>query len=281
MVKHPIVKSSPLFSTFLSVSAEKDYEAKKKTMTKLPENIFATLKTLTGKSRAYLTPLVETSNRAVAQGVQDMKFYFKQLKALYTEFNVDLIKAANTAQRLCKVKNGIANTYGSLGEISMMNIFASLGEVFRKMATCFTNLNEITNNEINNYLKFYRHQLNSLDELINTAKNSKIQMDEHEKNLWKKKESLFLSKEVAKWQLDPQCEIPVDNLLHNQIIAFKEMLPKETLKISGYRILCSYYNNKVLEEFMRVSKKDSDEIINQCLVVSQKSAQVFKEVFNY
>ena len=67
----------------------------------------------------------------------------------------------------------------------------------------------------------------SIEDLISTWSDKRNDMHKTEKKLREKKDQLFTQQLVAKWELNPDCKIPVDTLLTDKAVAFKEMLPKD------------------------------------------------------
>jgi ribosomal protein L34E len=180
-----------------------------------------------------------------------------------------------------KLYTYISKVYTTVDEEDMTDTFTTLSGSFEKIKKSCGELAVTAMNDFSKFFQYYRYEVGAVEELINTTRVMKQNLIAKEKKLRDKKDSLFVQKQVAKWELDPKCKVPVDTILNNKPIAFKEMLPNETKEMAKQRMYYGYHCNKVLEEFMRINRKDSDEIQAHCLKVAKKNCEVFEDVTVY
>ena len=165
-----------------------------------------------------------------------------------------------------------------MDEAEMTDTFSTLSGSFEKIKKSCSELSLVAMQDFSRFFQYYKYETKSTEELINTCRAMKQNLIKSEKRLRDKKDALFIQKQVVKWELDPKCKVTVDTLFNNKPIAFKEMLPNETKETAKQRTLYGYYCNKVLEEFMRINKKDAQEIQAHCLKVARGNCEIFEDV---
>ncbi len=190
----------------------------------------------------------------------------------------DLGKLGNTLQRISQVHNMISKIYATLDEHATADTYGTLGSSFEKLNASCQEMRKLVHQDFGKFFRYYKHELGAVEELVAACAEKKANLIRTEKKLAEKKELLFTQKSVAKWEVESGCQIPVDTLLKNKVIAFKEMLPGETREAHRLRIQYGYYCNKVLEEFMRINKKDDEDIKDHFLKVAKKSCDIFEDI---
>jgi len=87
VLKHPILKTSSLLLLFLSISADKEFETKKKLYSKLPLPKEATdCRTIFGTASVSLTVPLQQYCSAVGVGVSNLKECFNKY-AIYSRYS--------------------------------------------------------------------------------------------------------------------------------------------------------------------------------------------------
>ena len=197
---------------------------------------------------------------------------------LNSSLMADLGKLSGTLQKINQVHGAIAKIYTALDESSRADTHGTIGGVFEKISLSCKELREIVNQDFGKFFRHYKYELNSMEELLHACGERKQNLEKGEKKLRDKKETLFNQQLVAKWDLEPGCPITIDTLLKNKVIAFKEMLPGETHETHKLKVNYGYYCNKVLEEFMRINKKDDEEVRDYFIKVAKKSCDIFEDI---
>eukprot|EP00826_Nyctotherus_ovalis_P002690 TRINITY_DN10542_c0_g3_i3.p1 TRINITY_DN10542_c0_g3~~TRINITY_DN10542_c0_g3_i3.p1 ORF type:complete len:320 (+),score=96.48 TRINITY_DN10542_c0_g3_i3:99-1058(+) len=203
---------------------------------------------------------------------------YHRMKELNKILAADFNKLAATLRKTSEIHSLIGKTYDILDVNPLTETHETLAEAFLRLrSSCITMRKTI----LSDFIQFFRYQkfeLNSVEDLLNDWSSRQSEMAKLERKLKDKKELLFAQKEVAKWELKPDCTTPVDTLLNNKEVAFREMLPRETQEAHSQKVAYGYYANKVLEEFLRLNRKDEDETKKQFSEVAKKSCNVFEDV---
>ena len=190
----------------------------------------------------------------------------------------DLGKLSITLNKISAVHNTIAKVFEAIEEGEMADAHGTLGAAYDTLDKSCISLQKSAAYEFSRFFQFFRYELNSIEELLNTAADKKANLIRAEKRLKEKKDVLFAQKSVEKWRVEPGCTIPIDTLLKNKSIAFPEMLPDETRETNKLRLVFGYFSNKVLEEYTRVNKKDAEDIKAHFLKVAREQCNTFEDV---
>lgn len=197
---------------------------------------------------------------------------------LHKTLGDDLAKIGTTVQRIGQVHNVMSKLYTSLEEGQMADLHETTGESFEKIHQSVTEMRKIVFTDFNKFFRYYKNELSSIEELLMRCDARKSSLVKAEKKLKERKDALFAQHTIEKWGILPSCKEPVDTLLNNKVIAFREMLPTETAEAHKMRIHYGYYANKVLEEYMRINKKNSEEIKEHLLKTAKKNCNIFEDI---
>jgi len=107
------------------------------------------------------------------------------------------------------------------------------------------------------------------------------EFSEGEKKLQSKKESLFKSKDVDKWKVDPQTlnTVGKEGLLKNKELAMAKMLPKETEELQGVYISFVYFTNRLLEETKRINRQKGKAFYKRLTKIYNREDGLSEEVY--
>jgi hypothetical protein len=200
------------------------------------------------------------------------------MKVLNKNLAADLNRLAASLRRISEIHCAIGKTYSALDVEPLTDVHETLGEAFLKLRSSCIMMRKIVMADFINFFRYQKYELDSVGDLLNDWAAKQAELARLEKKLTDKKEQNFNTKQVAKWELNPDCKIPVDTLLNDKGIAFKEMFSTETKEVHNQRLIYGYYANKVLEEFLRLNKKDEEEMKEHFFDVAKKSCNIFEEI---
>lgn len=253
---HPLLRSSELIITFLTMTS-KDWENKSKAFAKTtPPKDISSFKTLEGSANVTLTKESELYCEKLSMICSGIKEEYKNLKACNKAIANDFEKLAETIAKTGTSYHKIANAYNSLNCKDHSVLFMFMGDLHQKLSDAYKTIKENYLVNFCEFYKFYKHETESLEELLTVQKTMFDNFITNEKKLWKKKETLFEQKNIVKWKLDSSLTTSVESLLKNKGIAFVEMLPDETNDIQKLKMVYGFYSNKLMEEFARIISKD-------------------------
>lgn len=161
----------------------------------------------------------------------------------------------------------------------MLEIFSSMGELFNKSVQSTKLLEGMISANFGNYFKYYRHELAAFDELIQDCNSYRNQFYSASTELKEKKELLYNTKQMNKWELPQNCPYSVDVLLKNKTFAFEVMLGSETRSCNNIKTFYGYYLNKVKEEFTRLCSKNETNMSNHLIDTGGMGCSIFASVF--
>jgi len=200
------------------------------------------------------------------------------MKELNKNLAADLNRVAATLRKMSEIHSAIGKIYHTLDVQALTDAHETLGEAFLKLRSSSITMRKIVLGDFIDFFRYQKYELNAMEDLLNNWSSKRAELAKLEKKLTDKKELHFEGKQVAKWELRPDCKIPVDTLLNDKVIAFKEMFPTETKEAHEQRIIYGYYSNKLLEEFLRLNKKNEEEVKTHFYNVAKKSCDVFEEI---
>jgi hypothetical protein len=156
--------------------------------------------------------------------------------------------------------SNIAKTYGAIGEKGLGEVFSAMSETHSKISATHMKSREKLMEDINKFFRFYRHELNSMEELISKCRAKKEQLNVFEQTLKKKKESLFDRKQIAKWEVDGSREVNMETVLSDKALSFEIMLPKENKEAAILRSTYGFFLNSLAQEFIRSCDKNNKTV---------------------
>jgi hypothetical protein len=88
--------------------------------------------------------------------------------------------------------------------------------------------------------------------MTGNVENSKNNYTKYAKNLITKKENLFKTGDITKWDLNKNDNVDNFHLTQDKDYAFKLMLPKETLTVENLKQFYGFYLNSCISEYERL-----------------------------
>lgn len=198
------------------------------------------------------------------------------------KYNIELAKALATVENLfgkiSKSYTAIAELYCA-GEVhDLYDVFKRLSGSFNSTIEPFKKLKESINNDIQKYFKYYNKELILLSSQFKELNNKAKQYLTMDKNLIKKKESLFAEGKVENWSLSKDCKYSAEVLLQNKELAFTEMLIGEKTRLVTLHRFCGYLLHKSDEEYRRISTKNEKDFREHFINLSKLYNTIFEQV---
>ena len=126
--------------------------------------------------------------------------------------------------------------------------------MFKQWATALKKNSSLINIDVREYFKYTKNTFRSMKELINVVDNYKQNYYKSKRSLITKKEELFKKSDVSKWDLGPNKNISIVNLLKDKNVALPKMLCNETNTVINLKQIYGYYLNSATKEFERIRK---------------------------
>eukprot|EP00826_Nyctotherus_ovalis_P047292 TRINITY_DN5423_c0_g2_i11.p1 TRINITY_DN5423_c0_g2~~TRINITY_DN5423_c0_g2_i11.p1 ORF type:complete len:505 (-),score=152.73 TRINITY_DN5423_c0_g2_i11:66-1580(-) len=278
VLAHPLFGSSELVYCFLCGKQDnkaadmfpkrlkfyKDIPQRKHVKEMHREDGIGTVST-TKETDTYIKTLRKTSTRL-------KELYFDCMR-LNRSMVVQLNSLSRTMNKQSEVYKEIAFHYELLKKPDIASTFDTMRMVFSTMNECYVQVQrsvcEIVK-PMNNQLYY---EFLSLEKKLNGLGRLHEKLIDKESKLIEKKTLLFKQREVEKWELSPNCTVPIEIITSDYNQALKEILPEETNDCARMRMLFGFFSNEIVEDFGRVCNRDNDKL---CLCVMFGS-KVFRD----
>ena len=281
LMEDPVIRVSQILYDFLSIEEEEKLAEKKKYYNnfKLPLYL-RDYKSPTGK----LDIAINEEREIIYQNIKD-----------HTELNQELLSKLN---KNLKLLNGeLSAVINRMDEISkncedlFLNSvkycdandikisYYQLNDLFKHWSTALKKNATLINVNIREYFKYTKNTYRSMKELLNVVDNYKQNYYKSKRNLIAKKEDLFKKSDVSKWDLGPNKDMSVLNLLKDKNVALPKMLCNETNIVINLKQLYGYYLNSANNEYERIKKLTAFGHRQNISDNSKKEITIISELF--
>ncbi len=256
LLNDPIIRVSQILYDFLSIEDENKFINKKKFYNKykIPTNP-RDFKSPDGKLDITINEDREISYHNLKDNTeinQDLLTKFiKNLKLLNTE----LISVFNRMDEISKICDNLFINSFKYSDLDDMKVsYYQLKDMFKHWSMALKKQSCVINVNIREYFKYIKNSYRSIKEMINVVEIHKQNYYKCKRNLITKKEELFKKSDVSKWDLGPNKNINIVNLLKDKNIALPKMLYNETKAVINMKQMYGLYLNRVISEFERIKK---------------------------
>ena len=256
LLEDPVIKVSQILYDFLSIEEESKFNDKKKNYNnfKLPMYL-RDYKSLNGKLDIAINEERETFYQNIKDNTELNQELLsklnKNLKLLNNEMSV-VINRMDEISKNCEELFLNSVKYCDVNDIKIS--YYQLNDMFKNWSTALKKDSTIININIREYFKYAKNTFRSMKELINIVDNYKQNYYKSKRNLITKKEDLFKKSDVSKWDLGPNQNISIVNLLKDKNVALPKMLCNETNAVINMKQLYGYYLNRANKEFERIGQ---------------------------
>ena len=202
----------------------------------------------------------------------EMKINISNNSNIFETLNNSLKALSKEMKQVSDRMIEISNLYKKLYELSVNNSekelfcksYSDLSLFFKEYGNKQFEQMNIISNEIKNYFKFVNIQyMISFKELYNNFEYQHNLYYKVAENLKQKKESLYNSKNIEKWELNNE-DRNID--LNDKDLVMSKMLPKDSAIVNEIKKYLIYYATQLDSE----NKRMKDNIIKQNNIIIQK-----------
>jgi hypothetical protein len=258
-VNHPLLKHSELLFCFLSLTKKEEIESKKKEYNKKVSPFFVkNVKSLTGEVKTKISNELETyfinikdHSDFIIENLQKLTKSFKSLSNLFDEVNNKM----NDISKICDELYNISKKY--YDKLETTESFKILSETMKDWGNIQKNQSDLVNINLREFFRYIKNEYKSLNDMISHVENNKAYYNKYAKNLHTKKENLFKTGDINKWDLNKNDNIDTIHLTQNKDYAFQVMLPKETLTVENLKQFYGFYLNSSISEYERLKETNA------------------------
>ena len=136
------------------------------------------------------------------------------------------------------------------------DLFKNLNNIMNNWSDIMRNQSEFIEINLREQFKFINKQQKEMSHLIKKMNQKKYIFIKYENKLVQKKEDLFKKGDVNKWGLKKDDLKNKENFINNKELAFKKMLPKDTLHTYNYKRAFAFFAYSLIKEFDRIRDRN-------------------------
>ena len=277
-------KSSDALVSFLSNIDRNQFEMKMRELSSyIPSNIIEDNRTLNGKliiskndinNEKYFTNIANYFN--IQDQILDRLNY--SLRNFYNQINEAII-CLEDIQRDFEILHLLNNRVQMKEEI--IKTYEKLGVFFKNWKKIIFNQNEIIKDNIKNFFKYVKMEGKSYSELIASRDEIKNKFIYENNRLNQKKDKLFVTMDITKWEITEDIE-KIDRILlmNDKNYAYSKMCTHETLIFENLRKQFCYANRNNIDELRKLSNKYCESFIKNLQEFSDKLYPTLGDSFN-
>ena len=274
LISSETFKASEPLIAFLSLFDRNQFEMKMKELsTYMPSNYIEDVRTINGKL------FISSSDPNNEKSFTNIINYFKiqdqlldrlnyNMKNFYNQINEAVISLED-AQKDFELLHLLNNRVQMKEEI--VKTYEKLGIFFKNWKRMMFNQNEIIKTHIKDFFKYIRMEGIAYQELIDSREIIKNQYINENNRLTSKKEKLWQSMDITKWEITEDIE-KIDRILlmRDKDYACSKMCTQETQVCENLRKQFGYANKNNIDELKKLANKYCDSYLKNLKDFSDK-----------
>ena len=257
-----IIRTSLLLYAFLTLPDEKFLKLKSQ-----KENLYTLNKDMSN--------LINYSGKVTFDLTKEKAIYMNALQRLLTP-TIDYYDKLNTAiDHLATDFNNITLHTKELSDIithleveakklkihdNMKKAYAYLSESLFKISDVFSKQKEIFNTDLKEYFDYMKLEYIQISSLTRSFDVTRSNYEDYVLKLKNKKDALYLTKNVTKWEMDPDDRTDFDTLKEDKKLAYEKMCYKENLEAEELKKTMTLVMNMILSQHDKVCKYQDERI---------------------
>ena len=254
LLNDPVIRVSQVLYDFLSIEDDNLFVYKKKAYSnyKIPTNV-SEFKSPDGKIDITINEEREINYQNIKNNTEINQELLTKFNKNLKMLNSQLTSVFNTMDEISKnCEDLFMNSFKYYDLDNMKISYYQLKDMFKNWSMALKKQSCVINVNIREYFKYIKNSYRSMREMINIVENHKQNYYKLKRNLITKKEELFKKSDVSKWELGPNKDINIVNLLKDKNIALPKILYNETIAVNNLKQLYGYYLNRAISEFERI-----------------------------
>ena len=272
IMENEIYKASEILISFLSISDREQFEYKKKSFDsmKSPEKL-EEYYSLNGK----INLLEDDYNEMNYTNVQN---YVKLQIQLFDRLNYNLKNYLSNINAACNNLEDIQKDFEMLTQLNKIVLmkeeitktYEELTIFFKNWKRIMHNQNDLINENIRYFFKYISMEDNAFNELIQDRLIIKEQYSKEMNKLIKKKEDLWIEKDINKWNITNYDNIDRLMLIKDKEYAFSKMCTVDTQNLINLHNKLNYTNYTNNEQLKMIIKLDKEKFINNIKIFAKE-----------
>ena len=273
LINDPILKHLKVVYDFLSIEKDDDFQKLKKSYDKM--KISTNIKdfiTLDGNANIEINDKNEKYLIKIKDNTNNNENILRKINTSIKLLKEDLLNASQRLKEISQNWNLLKKNAISFGEKEGVHrCYEELNSMFENLSLYISRQNYMIYVYLREYFMFVSKNFHSMKGFIHATENLKNSFYKSLKNLKTKKEDLFRKPETfGKWEIDPKDKTDKKTLTSNRTIALEKMLYKDTANVNNQKQMYGFYLNRVISEFERMIKVNSEEHLKGLIKLFEK-----------
>ena len=284
ILKNETFKTSDALISFLSIVDRARFEAKKKEINSyiVPSGLEG-IKTLTGKI------LISEDDFSNEKYLMNINNYFNLQNQIYDKLNEDISafykSIISCVENLAGVQKDFELLHLLNARVSMkkeiLKSFEMFGIFFKNWKRVLYNQGDIIKKNVKQFFKYVNMEGNAYSELTTSRLIIKEKFESENKKLLNKKEKLWESNDISKWEIEEDfSKIDRVYLLRDKQYAFSKMCTSESRIVNNLGILLRYANKKNLDELKKLIGNYQERFINNVKLFANSFYPTLNDALN-
>lgn len=277
-----ILRSSLILYSFISLpddkynklKAKKDVYTLNKSMDNLVNYSGKLTFDLTKEKAIYMNALSRLLNPTITHfdklntAIERLANDFNNI-SIHTKELSEIIAVLEVEAKKLKFQDNIRKAYGYLSD------------TFYKLSSVFTQQKQIFNSDIKEYFDFMKMEYNQIISLSKEFDVCKNNYEDYVTKLHDKKEMLYQTKNITKWEMDPEDLTDFETLKDNKKLAYEKMCYKENIEAESMKKKLTLVINVILSQYEKVKKYQDERIIDFIEKFSEKYTKLTEPNLNF
>ena len=159
--------------------------------------------------------------------------------------------------------------------------FEELGIFFKNWKRIQFNQNEIIKNRIKDFFKYIKMEGSAYEELIHSREEIKTKYAFESAKLINKKEKLWASMDLSKWEISEDYD-KVDRVLltRDKVYAFAKMCGSESQAVESLHKQLGYANKNNIEELKKMINRNCSNFIKNLQIFTEELSPTLNDSLN-
>ena len=282
ILRKKILRTSPITLHFLTLD-ESNFEKYKKNLDSNPFNLninLSNFKTIKGEIKVTLN--------------KDKSIYVNNLLRIMVP-TIDLYnKLKNSFNTLINDFNLISNHMKEISVLfeklsvqakdirqsnEMKKIYLDLNNIFSTWSNSYSIQSKFFKEDFLEYFDYMNMEYNELDTIINQFQNQRNEYESFSNNLNLKKEELFESKDISKWEVEEEKEKDIPFVINDKKKAFEIICYKENKVIEFEKRIIVIAINIIIQQFNKLKKYQGERIKKYFQKINSEKEIVFGDIY--
>jgi hypothetical protein len=162
---------------------------------------------------------------------------------------------------------------------NMKKMYSNLNNIFSTWSKSYLTQSKFFKDDFLEYFDYMNMEYNELDTLMKQFQNQRTEYESFANNLNLKKEELFESKDISKWEVKEGTEKDIPLVINDKKKAFEIICYKENKVIEFEKRIIVIAINIIIEQFKKLKKYQGERIKQYFQKINSEKEIVFGDIY--